>query len=58
MAEFIVNHKYKDKELDRVLESGEKVEMTVKRAKYVNRNNKNKVEFLTRVEEDLEDEES
>ena len=58
MAIFKVNHKYRDKELDKVLEAGQTVEMTVKRADYVNKNNKNKVEFLTRLrnEEEVKEE--
>lgn len=58
MAIFKVNHTYHDKELDKVLESGQTVEMTVKRSEYVNKNNKNKVKFLTRLqdEEDVKQE--
>lgn len=56
MAKFRVVHSYYDKEIDKKLQSGEKVEMTVKRADYVNENNKNKVKMLERVHEENKDE--
>lgn len=56
MAKFRVIHSYHDKELKQDLSSGETVEMTVKRADYVNENNKNKVKMLERVHEENKDE--
>lgn len=58
MAKFKVNHEYKDVELKKILIPGNVVDMTVKRAEYVNKNNKNKVKFLTRLpeEEDVAEE--
>ncbi len=56
MAKFRVVHSYHDKELKQDLRSGETVEMTVKRADYVNSNNKNKVKMLERVQEETENE--
>ena len=56
MAKFKVLHNYRDKELKKILNVGEEVEMTVKRADYVNANNKHKVKFLERVHEENKDE--
>lgn len=52
MAKFKVLKKYKDKELNRVLSPGEKVEMTVKRSEEVNAKLKEHGgPFLERIQE-------
>lgn len=50
MAKFRVDVTYIDKELKRVLEKDEIVEMTVKRANEVNRSGKPKNGILTRID--------
>lgn len=57
MAEYRVLQTYKDTELKKVLNSGERVEMTVKRANYVNKKNKYGIKFLERIEEEDNEEE-
>ena len=52
MAKFKVNHPFKNKETGEVYKSGQEIEITVKRAKEINKNNKNKVEMVTRLEEE------
>ena len=57
MAEYRVLQTYKDTELKKVLNSGERVEMTVERANYVNKKNKYGIKFLERIEEEDNEEE-
>lgn len=57
MAEYRVLQTYKDTELKKVLNSGERVEMTVKRANYVNKENNYGIKFLERIEEEDNEEE-
>lgn len=52
MAKFKVNHPFKNKKTGEVYKSGQEIEITVKRAKEINKNNKNKVEMVTRLEEE------
>lgn len=52
MANFKVLKKYKDKELNKILNPGEKVEMTVKRSEEVNAKlNEHGGPFLERIQE-------
>nr|DAL52225.1 MAG TPA_asm: hypothetical protein [Caudoviricetes sp.] len=52
MAKYKVNHPFKNKETGEIYHSGQEIEITVKRAKEINKNNKNKVEMVTRLEEE------
>ena len=52
MAKFVVNHPFKNKETGEKYKSGEEIDITVKRANEINKNNKNKVEMVTRLDDE------
>lgn len=51
MAKYKVNHPFRNKETGETYKSGQEIEITVKRANEINKNNKNKVKMVTRIEE-------
>lgn len=56
MVKAKIIHSFKDKETKQVYKPGEIVDLTLKRMKEINENNKNKVDYVKRVEDKYSEE--
>lgn len=56
MVKAKIIHSFKDKKTKQVYKPGEIVDLTLKRMKEINENNKNKVDYVKRVEDKYSEE--
>lgn len=56
MVKAKIIHSFKDKETKQIYKPGEIVDLTLKRMKEINENNKNKVDYVKRVEDKYSEE--